>query len=109
MKAPLAALAFLLACSGVGAAFGAAATHTVAQKRRTFAPKELTIAEGDTVIFVNDDGELVHHAYAKSPTFSFDIGEQKPGTQVPVRFSKQGTFQVRCDIHPRMLLDVTVR
>ena len=74
-----------------------------------FAPRELSITAGDTLVFVNDDGELLHHAYVRSDTFSFDIGEQAPGTQVPVRFTRPGSFQVRCDIHPRMVLDVTVK
>jgi hypothetical protein len=34
----------------------------------------------------NDDGDLLHHAYLTSPTFSFDSNDQKPGTSFTVVF-----------------------
>lgn len=81
----------------------------VSQKDRVFHPKEAEVRVGDSVVFVNDDGELLHHVYSRAPSFFFDIGEQPAGTRVPVRFPRRGTFEVRCDIHPRMLLRVTVK
>ena len=93
------------------AALGASAQQVVAvsQKGRAFEPREVEVNLGGSVVFVNDDGELLHHVYSKDARFSFDIGEQPAGTRVPVRFSARGIFDVRCDIHPRMLLRVTVR
>ena len=93
------------------AALGASAQQVavVSQKKRAFEPREVEVKLGESVVFVNDDGELLHHVYSKDARFSFDIGEQPAGTRVPVRFSAPGTFDVRCDIHPRMLLRVTVR
>ncbi len=91
------------------AAASAAATLPVSQKRRTFEPREATIARGDALLFVNDDGQLLHHVYASAPGFAFDIGEQEAGTSVPVAFPVAGSFAVMCRIHPRMLLSVTVR
>ncbi|CAA9237682.1 MAG: Copper binding protein, plastocyanin/azurin family [uncultured Acetobacteraceae bacterium] len=82
---------------------------TVSQKSRVFAPRAVTVAQGDTVVFVNDDGELLHHVYSDDPRFAFDIGEQPAGVQRPVRFTTRGVFDVRCGIHPRMLVQVTVR
>ena len=98
----------VLAAVALGA-LGASAQQvvTVSQKNRVFHPKEVEVTPGGSVVFVNDDGELLHHVYSRDA--GFDIGEQAAGTQVPVRFSKRGTFDVRCDIHPRMLLRVTVR
>jgi len=93
-------------------ALGASAQQAavaVSQKKRAFEPREVELALGESVVFVNDDGELLHHVYSKDPRFSFDIGEQAAGTRVPVRFTARGTFEVRCDIHPRMLLRVTVK
>lgn len=92
-------------------ALGASAQQVaaVSQKRRVFDPKAVEVGLGDAVLFVNDDGELLHHVYSKDPRFPFDIGEQPAGTGVPVRFTVRGTFQVRCEIHPRMLLEVRVR
>ena len=93
-------------------ALGASAQQAVvavSQKNRVFHPREVEVALGEAVVFVNDDGELLHHVYSRASGFDFDIGERAAGTRVPVRFSKRGTFEVRCDIHPRMLLRVTVR
>ena len=109
MTRPLAS-ALLLAAVAL-ASLGASAQQVIAvsQKKRAFQPSALEVNLGDTVVFVNDDGELLHHVYSRDSAFSFDIGEQAAGTQVPVRFSRRGTFDVRCYIHPRMLLRVTVR
>lgn len=104
--APTLALAGAALC-----ALGASAQQVaaVSQRNRVFHPKEVEIGLGDSVVFVNDDGELLHHVYSRDARFPFDIGEQAAGARVPVRFTARGTFDVRCDIHPRMLLRVTVR
>lgn len=92
-------------------ALGAAAQQvaTVSQRSRVFSPRAVTVAQGDTVVFVNDDGELLHHVYSDDPLFAFDTGEQPAGVQRPVRFTTGGVFDIRCGIHPRMLVQVTVR
>jgi plastocyanin len=106
-------LASTLALAAVAlAALGASAQQAVvavSHKKRAFEPKEVEVGLGGNVVFVNDDGELLHHVYSKDARFAFDIGEQPAGTQVPVRFTSRGTFEIRCEIHPRMLLRVTVR
>lgn len=92
-------------------ALGATAQQvaTVSQKSRVFSPRAVTVAQGDTVVFVNADGELLHHVYSDDPRFAFDTGEQPAGVQRPVRFSTRGVFDIRCGIHPRMVEQVTVR
>lgn len=80
----------------------------VSQKGRTFHPDTLTLSRGETVTIVNDDSDLLHHAYVDSPTFSFDSGDQEPGSRTPVTFSEKGVFQVLCGIHPKMKLVVRV-
>ena len=109
MARPLAST-LVLAAVALGA-LGASAQQvvTVSQKNRVFHPRQVEVELGGSVVFVNDDGELLHHVYSRDAGFAFDIGEQAAGTQVPVRLSRRGTFDVRCDIHPRMLLRVTVR
>jgi plastocyanin len=82
---------------------------TISQKGREFHPGAITISRGDTVQIVNDDGDLLHHAYVESPSFSFDSGDQKPGSVTPITFSTAGDFNVLCAIHPKMLLVVHVR
>jgi plastocyanin len=105
------AIAFLAgALTALGAAMVfAAPEYIVSQKGREFHPGEMTIKRGETIKIVNDDGDLLHHAYIDSPTFSFDSGDQTPGTVTPVVFSIAGTFNVLCAIHPKMLLVVHVQ
>ena len=83
--------------------------HMVSQQGRAFRPLELTIKQGETVQIVNDDGDLLHHAYIDSPDFSFDSGDQAPGSRTNVVFSKRGVFTVLCGIHPKMKMVVTVQ
>jgi len=81
----------------------------VTQHGRAFEPAELTLTAGDTVQIVNDDGELIHHAYVSSESFSFDSGDQAPGSKTDVVFSMAGHFTVLCGIHPKMHLRVSVQ
>lgn len=105
------ALAFLAgALTALGSAMVLAAPESIiSQKGREFHPGEMTIKRGETIKIINDDGDLLHHAYIESPTFSFDSGDQTPGTVTPVVFTAAGTFNVLCAIHPKMLLVVHVQ
>jgi plastocyanin len=91
------------------AAWTAQAPYIVSQKGRAFHPLTLSINRGDTVRIVNDDGDLLHHAYVESDTFNFDSGDQLPGSKTDVVFSVPGTFNVLCGIHPKMKLVVVVK
>jgi plastocyanin len=82
--------------------------NSVSQKGQEFHPGAITINRGDTIRIVNDDGDLLHHAYVDSPRFSFDSGDQQPGSITPVTFPVSGDFNVLCAIHPKMLLVVHV-
>ena len=92
-----------------GAAALAGNTHAISQKGRAFQPKEIAIARGDSLNIVNDDGELLHHAFLRSPDLSFDSGEQNPGQSITIAFAKAGAYEVLCGIHPKMRLTVTVK
>ncbi len=81
---------------------------TVSQHGRAFAVHEVHIARGDTVHFTNDD-DFTHQIYVSSPSFSYEFAEQNPGEVVDLRFPSAGLFEVRCHIHPKMLLRVDVR
>ena len=85
-----------------------AASLHVAQKHRSFSPSVVTIERGDSVEFSNDD-EFLHQIYVDSKAMNFDSAEQPPGQTIKVVFSQLGTFQVRCHIHPKMLLTVHVK
>lgn len=86
-----------------------AVPQTISQKGREFHPGEITVKKGDTIQIVNDDADLIHHAYVDSKTFSFDSGDQEPGSTTNVTFTVAGDFNVLCAIHPKMLLVVHVR
>ena len=93
----------LLAGSAIGAS-----SHVILQKGREFQPGQIAIKRGETLEFVNDDGDLLHHAYLKTDKFSFDFGDQEPGTKFNIAFSQLGSFTVLCAIHPKMKLVVQV-
>lgn len=85
-----------------------ASGHLVSQKGRAFQPGSLAVARGDTVTIVNDDSDLLHHVFIEAANFSFDSGDQEPGSRTPVTFTEKGIFQVQCGIHPKMKLVVRV-
>jgi plastocyanin len=101
------AAAVLLA---LGTLVGAAVPqYTISQKGREFHPGDITIKRGDTVVVVNDDGDLLHHVYVESAKFSFDSGDQEPGSRASISFAAAGDFDVLCAIHPKMRLAVHVQ
>ena len=85
----------------------AAGMVTVIQAHRAFSVAELRVRRGDAVHFTNDDA-FNHQIFVKSPAFSYESKEQAPGEAVDLRFPVGGTFDVQCEIHPRMHLAVTV-
>lgn len=91
-----------------GQALAADAAHTIVQKDRQFHPGEVTINRGESLTFTNDD-DFIHQIYVKSPDFGFDSAERYPGQLITETFTRQGTFEVRCHIHPKMRLTVHVR
>jgi plastocyanin len=100
-----AALAFVvgMACGALGSA-----RYQVSQRGQAFQPGQLAIKRGETVQIINDDGELLHHAYVDTSRFSFDSGDQEPGSKTDITFPISGTFTVLCGIHPKMKLLVRV-
>ena len=84
------------------------ATVPVAQEGRTFNPGQITIQAGDTVIISNKD-EFIHQVYVDSDKMNFDSDKKPPGQSISIVFAKPGDFNVRCHIHPKMLLVVHVK
>lgn len=80
----------------------------ISQKNRRFNPASVDLPKDGALVIVNDDGDLLHHAYVESSTFSFDSGDQKPGSRTQVVFPVSGMFMVLCGIHPKMKLAVHV-
>jgi plastocyanin len=88
--------------------FGASNIMTITQQGRAFSSGTVQIVRGETVRFSNVD-KFIHQVYVESPSFNYESDEQAPGNDVDVAFLKTGTFEVRCHIHPKMLLHVDVR
>jgi plastocyanin len=86
----------------------AAAPVTVTQKGLQFSSSELTVSKGQVVVFVNDD-RTSHNITVKGDGVSLNGGLQQPGGQFSVPFTKSGTYEVSCGIHPKMKLEVTVK
>ena len=79
----------------------------VSQKGRKFNTKQVTVTPGDTIHFSNDD-EFIHQIYVEAPNFKFDSNESQPGNVIDLKVTEHGDYQVRCHIHPKMLLNVHV-
>jgi plastocyanin len=104
----LLSIAAALVALSVSATALAAEVVTVVQRDRKFQTDAVNIVAGDTVRFTNED-PFIHQLYARSPTFSFSSEGQPTGEALPVPFPVAGTFEVRCQIHPKMLVTVNVR
>jgi plastocyanin len=107
---PAAILAVVLVLIGFGTIAGLALPqYVVSQKGRAFQPGTVTIKRGETIQIVNDDADLLHHAYVDADNFKFDSGDEEPGSKTGITFPIAGTFEVLCAIHPKMKLTVTVK
>jgi len=100
-------LALALVLSSV-TALTAANVVSVVQKGRAFGVASVRVIHGEVVRFVNND-LFLHQVYVGTPSFTFESDEQEPGTNVDIAFSRSGLFEVRCHIHPKMLLQVEVQ
>lgn len=85
-----------------------AAERVVLEQKKKFSEKKLAIKAGDSVTFVNKDG-FTHNVHSKTKGHEFDLGPQDPGASDSVTFSKPGKIKVRCAIHPKMKLTITVK
>ena len=92
----------------IGAAGVAGRTVAVSQVGRAFSVAALALQHGDTVHFTNDD-RFDHQLYIDAPGFKVETAEQSPGAAQDIQFTKTGTFDVQCQIHPRMHLAITVQ
>jgi plastocyanin len=110
IRRPLAVVATAAALIAAGTLVGLALPqYSISQKGREFHPGEISIKRGETIEIVNDDGDLLHHAYIDSPKLSFDSGDQEPGSKTNITFPLAGDFDVLCAIHPKMKLTVHVQ
>ena len=95
---------------GAMLAFGAVAaqdaTDVITIDNFTFTPKELTVAVGTTVKWVNHD-DIPHTVVEKKTTFrskALDTDDSYSFT-----FTSAGTFDYFCGLHPHMVGKVIVK
>ena len=105
----LAGLALVQWGTAAPAVAGRAGDILVSQRNHSFAPGHVELSRGGSLVVVNDDGNVIHHAYVDSSAYKFDSGDQEPGDRATLTFDSAGTYKVLCGIHPRMRLDVEVR
>ena len=86
---------------------GEVAGIIVSQKDKAFAPGSIEVRVGQPIEIHNDDS-TVHNAYCQSGDFKYNSGPQQPGTHSRLSFAAPGVYEVRCAIHPKMKLSVTV-
>jgi len=98
---------FILSAALAAGLAAHAEEHAVIQKDRAFSQAGITIKAGDVLVFKNAD-EVTHNVFSVTPGMEFDIRRQAPGGSSKVPFPKAGVAEVRCSIHPKMKLIVTV-
>jgi plastocyanin len=81
------------------AAAGTGPTVNAGMKSVAFQPSRIEIAAGTTVAWTNND--QVRHTVTAVDR-SFDSGSQAPGTTWRYTFTKPGTYQFFCVVHPFM-------
>jgi plastocyanin len=90
----------------LGAVAAQDATNVITIDNFTFSPKELTIAVGTTVKWVNHD-DIPHTIVEKKTTFrskALDTDDSYSFT-----FTSAGTFDYFCGLHPHMVGQVIVK
>lgn len=80
-------------------------TVTVTIRNFAFEPSVINISEGDTVLFVNEDG-APHTATAASG--EFNTAQLGTGDSGSVTIAEAGTYEYFCSIHPAMKGTVVV-
>lgn len=101
----------LLSAAVVSAAVSAvwAATVGIDQVGQKFSQAAVILNPGDHILFLNQD-DVKHNIKVVDPNGVEDEkGLQAPGETIDVAFARTGQFTVRCMIHPKMKLAVTVR
>jgi plastocyanin len=72
-----------------------------------FAPKQLAIQAGDTVVWVNK-GKNDHTVKGLESVLLWDSGNLKPGETFNHTFTEPGVYKYTCGIHPNMTGEVIV-
>jgi plastocyanin len=89
-------------------AFGRAPkTHTVEIRGMEFHPAELTVAVGDTVVWVNRD--IVPHTATATGRLKWDTGQLTQGQAGRYVVRRSGVARYACTLHPTMRGKLVIR
>lgn len=80
----------------------------VTQQGKAFSEKQVSLAPGQAIVFINDD-DVAHNVYTIINGKKEDLGLQKPAEEDTITFEIPGTYRVRCAIHPKMKMMVKVQ
>lgn len=103
MRVAIFASALSLSVCAIGLSAGERSkpkTHTVTIEGMTFQPEVLTVASGDSVVWVNKD--LVAHTATSSEAGIFDSKLIAPGKSWKLVVRKKGDVIYVCTYHPTM-------
>lgn len=91
------------ACGGGGSDTTAASGPSVTLRDVMYQPDRLTIAVGETVTWIWDDGGTLHDVVGED--FKSDLLSDGSFSHT---FSEPGTYPYNCTIHPTMVGTITV-
>jgi plastocyanin len=80
--------------------------HAMDQKGMKFIPRVMTITQGDSVRFLNNDN-VAHNVYSPDGE-GYNLGSFKQNEDASYTFKKAGVYTQLCSIHPEMLAYVFV-
>jgi plastocyanin len=103
---PVLTLLAISCWAGEGNAGGKPRAHTVAIRAFQYVPADLTVATGDTVVWINED-LVPHTATAEGKTFDSGSIAVKQSWQYVAR--DKGQFEYVCTFHSNMKATLTVR
>jgi plastocyanin len=107
VKVLLASTFVSLAASAVAASLQPV-VREIAQHAIRFSQPNLIVKAGDIIKYKNDDDVTHNLMVIGADDMPLDQGLQPPGAVVTHKFGQAGTFEVRCAIHPKMKMNVTV-
>jgi plastocyanin len=81
-------------------------THTVTMENMRFQPETLTVARGDTIVWINKD-LVPHTATSKAGGFDSEVIQAEQSWRFTVQ--KKGDFAYVCTFHPTMTAMLRVK
>ena len=93
---------------GAASASAASQDTLVDQRGLRFSQQSVSIKVGDTLHFHNNDDVIHNIMVLDADDEATDEGLQKPGEVITAKFEQAGEYQVRCAIHPKMKMTVSV-